>query len=270
MFVHPRRIAAVAFLIVLAIVGLSIRLYDLQVVNGASTATLSEQNRVLRLPVEAERGIHRRPQRQGARSQSARLRRDGDPRRSSTRQAGGARASASASSSGASRQDVSKAIDVAARAQSIRAGEDLAAARCTRGRAAADRARRDVPGRARGGGDRSASTRTPSSTHRSLVTSARDRGGVRRAAREGLSRRPISSVAPVSSPCTRSTCAVGTAGVRSSATRRSARSSSSRTHRRRWGTASCSRSTTACRRSSRPNSKRVSMRTSSRRPWASR
>ena len=56
-FVHPRRLAAVAVFIVIAIVVLSVRLWDLQVVNGAYYRALSEQNRVLRLPVAAERGF---------------------------------------------------------------------------------------------------------------------------------------------------------------------------------------------------------------------
>ncbi len=55
-FVHPRRISGVAIFIVIALVGLSARLYDLQVVNGAQYRLRSEQNRVLRLPVGADRG----------------------------------------------------------------------------------------------------------------------------------------------------------------------------------------------------------------------
>ena len=55
-FVHPRRLAGFALLIVLALSALSVRLYDLQVVNGSQYRSLSEQNRVLRLPVSAERG----------------------------------------------------------------------------------------------------------------------------------------------------------------------------------------------------------------------
>ncbi len=56
-FVHPRRLAGVAIFIVLAIVVLSVRLYDLQVVHGGTYRALSEQNRVLRLPVTADRGF---------------------------------------------------------------------------------------------------------------------------------------------------------------------------------------------------------------------
>jgi len=55
-FVHPRRIASVALVIVIALVALSVRLYDLQVLNGSQYRSLSEQNRVLRLPVGADRG----------------------------------------------------------------------------------------------------------------------------------------------------------------------------------------------------------------------
>ncbi len=56
-FIHPRRLAGMAIFIVLCIVVLSVRLYDLQVVNGMSYRALSEQNRVLRLPVTADRGF---------------------------------------------------------------------------------------------------------------------------------------------------------------------------------------------------------------------
>lgn len=55
-FVHPRRLIAVALFVVATLVVLSVRLYDLQVVNGAHYRSLSEQNRVLRLPVPADRG----------------------------------------------------------------------------------------------------------------------------------------------------------------------------------------------------------------------
>lgn len=56
-FVHPRRLIAVALVIVATLVVLSVRLYDLQVVNGARYRAMSEDNRVLRLPVGAERGV---------------------------------------------------------------------------------------------------------------------------------------------------------------------------------------------------------------------
>lgn len=56
-FVHPRRLVAVALVIVATLVVLSVRLYDLQVVNGAKYRVMSEDNRVLRLPVGAERGV---------------------------------------------------------------------------------------------------------------------------------------------------------------------------------------------------------------------
>ena len=56
-FIHPRRLAGMAIFIALCIVVLSVRLYDLQVVNGMSYRALSEQNRVLRLPVTADRGF---------------------------------------------------------------------------------------------------------------------------------------------------------------------------------------------------------------------
>lgn len=56
-FVHPQRIAGLALLIVGIVVVLSLRLWDLQVVQGAYYRDLAEQNRILRLPVPADRGI---------------------------------------------------------------------------------------------------------------------------------------------------------------------------------------------------------------------
>jgi penicillin-binding protein 2 len=55
-FVRPRRFAAMGLAILVVFTSLTVRLYDLQVTNGDRYRTLSEQNRVLRLPVEAERG----------------------------------------------------------------------------------------------------------------------------------------------------------------------------------------------------------------------
>jgi len=46
-----------AMAIVIVFTGLTVRLWDLQVVNGSHYRDLAEQNRVLRLPVEAERGM---------------------------------------------------------------------------------------------------------------------------------------------------------------------------------------------------------------------
>lgn len=55
-FVRPNRFIAIAMVIVLVFTGLTVRLWDLQVINGGYYQDLAEQNRVLRLPVEAERG----------------------------------------------------------------------------------------------------------------------------------------------------------------------------------------------------------------------
>src|SRR3954470_136965 len=55
-FTRPRRFAAFGLCIALVFTGLTARLYDLQITNGSQYRTLSEQNRVLRLPVAAERG----------------------------------------------------------------------------------------------------------------------------------------------------------------------------------------------------------------------
>jgi penicillin-binding protein 2 len=55
-FVRPRRFIAMGLAILVVFTSLTVRLYDLQVLNGARYRTLAEQNRVLRLPVPAERG----------------------------------------------------------------------------------------------------------------------------------------------------------------------------------------------------------------------
>ncbi|HET8569649.1 MAG TPA: penicillin-binding protein 2 [Candidatus Limnocylindria bacterium] len=55
--VSPRRLTSVALLVVGVLVVLSVRLYDLQVVRGPYYRELSEQNRVLRIPVSADRGL---------------------------------------------------------------------------------------------------------------------------------------------------------------------------------------------------------------------
>lgn len=52
-----RRLRAVAFLLVVAFAALAARLYDLQIVQGAYYRELAEQNRLMRLPVAAERGV---------------------------------------------------------------------------------------------------------------------------------------------------------------------------------------------------------------------
>jgi penicillin-binding protein 2 len=54
--VRRNRFIAMAVAIVLVFTGLTVRLWDLQVVGGAHYRDLAEQNRVLRLPVEADRG----------------------------------------------------------------------------------------------------------------------------------------------------------------------------------------------------------------------
>jgi len=51
-----RRFIAMGLAMVVVFASLTVRLWDLQVVNGGHYRTLAEQNRVLRLPVEAERG----------------------------------------------------------------------------------------------------------------------------------------------------------------------------------------------------------------------
>src|SRR6267143_5595648 len=55
-FVRPNRFIAMGIAIILEFTGLTVRLWDLQVVSGGQYRDLAEQNRVLRLPVEAERG----------------------------------------------------------------------------------------------------------------------------------------------------------------------------------------------------------------------
>ncbi len=58
-FLHPRRLAALAFVIVGVFVGLSVRLWDLQVVHGSYYRSLAEENRVVRLPILPDRGVIR-------------------------------------------------------------------------------------------------------------------------------------------------------------------------------------------------------------------
>jgi len=55
-FVRPNRFIAMGIAVVLVFTGLTVRLWDLQVVSGSHYRDLAEQNRMLRLPVEAERG----------------------------------------------------------------------------------------------------------------------------------------------------------------------------------------------------------------------
>ncbi len=55
-FIRPRRFIAMGLAILVVFTALTARLYDLQVTNGARYRVLSEQNRVLRIPVVAERG----------------------------------------------------------------------------------------------------------------------------------------------------------------------------------------------------------------------
>ncbi len=52
-----RRFGAFAFLIVASLAALSVRLYDLQVVHNERYRLAAEQNRMLRLPIAAERGV---------------------------------------------------------------------------------------------------------------------------------------------------------------------------------------------------------------------
>jgi penicillin-binding protein 2 len=56
-FVRSRRLAALALAMVGMFTVLSVRLWDLQVVNGSHYRALAEQNRVVRVPVPPERGI---------------------------------------------------------------------------------------------------------------------------------------------------------------------------------------------------------------------
>ncbi len=55
-FVRTNRFVAMAMVVILIFTSLTLRLWDLQVVNGTRYFELSVQNRVLRLPVTAERG----------------------------------------------------------------------------------------------------------------------------------------------------------------------------------------------------------------------
>ena len=55
-FVRPRRFIAIGVAIALVFTALTARLWDLQLVNGSYYRALAEENRVLRVPVEAERG----------------------------------------------------------------------------------------------------------------------------------------------------------------------------------------------------------------------
>jgi penicillin-binding protein 2 len=55
-FVRPRRFIAMGLAMLMVFTTLTARLYDLQITNGGHYRSLSEQNRVLRIPVTAERG----------------------------------------------------------------------------------------------------------------------------------------------------------------------------------------------------------------------
>ena len=55
-FVRPRRFIAMGLAMLLVFTTLTARLYDLQITSGDHYRSLAEQNRVLRLPVAAERG----------------------------------------------------------------------------------------------------------------------------------------------------------------------------------------------------------------------
>ena len=56
-FPRPRRFIAMGLTVLVVFTALTARLWDLQVVNGAHYRSLSEENRVLRLPVDSERGM---------------------------------------------------------------------------------------------------------------------------------------------------------------------------------------------------------------------
>ncbi|GAC1456277.1 MAG: penicillin-binding protein 2 [Candidatus Limnocylindrales bacterium] len=56
-FVRPRRFLVMGLIVILLLGMLTARLWDLQVVNGAHYRALAEDNRILRLPVTADRGI---------------------------------------------------------------------------------------------------------------------------------------------------------------------------------------------------------------------
>ena len=54
---HPRRLGAFALLMVGVFIVLGVRLWDLQVVHGGYYRDLAEQNRVVRVPITADRGV---------------------------------------------------------------------------------------------------------------------------------------------------------------------------------------------------------------------
>src|SRR5437773_5113171 len=56
-FPRPRRFIAMGLTVLVVFTALTARLWDLQLINGAHYRSLSEENRVLRLPVDAERGM---------------------------------------------------------------------------------------------------------------------------------------------------------------------------------------------------------------------
>ena len=56
-FIRPYRFVAVGIVVALLIGVLTVRLWDLQVVQGPHYRSLAEDNRLLRLPVAADRGI---------------------------------------------------------------------------------------------------------------------------------------------------------------------------------------------------------------------
>ncbi|MGH2498629.1 MAG: penicillin-binding protein 2 [Candidatus Limnocylindria bacterium] len=58
-FVRPHRFALFAVALVVALTVISVRLYDLQIARGAHYRELSEQNRIVRLPLAADRGVIR-------------------------------------------------------------------------------------------------------------------------------------------------------------------------------------------------------------------
>ena len=56
-FVRPYRFIAVGAVVAFLLGVLTVRLWDLQIVQGAHYRSLAEENRLLRLPVAADRGI---------------------------------------------------------------------------------------------------------------------------------------------------------------------------------------------------------------------
>src|SRR5207247_918401 len=56
-FPRPRRFIAMGLTVLVVFTALTARLWDLQLINGAHYRSLSEENGVLRLPVDAERGM---------------------------------------------------------------------------------------------------------------------------------------------------------------------------------------------------------------------